>query len=449
MIGERLCISGGRIVDPATDTDSVGPICIADGRILAVGHVPDGFTVDRELDVSGSIVCPGLIDLCARFREPGREHKGTLSSEGAAALAGGITAVAVPPDTNPVIDTPAVVRLLTERGQRAARLRVLPIGAATRGLNGKDLSEMSALKEAGCVAVGNAFAPFANNLVLRRAFEYAVSNDILMILRPEDASLRDRGCAHEGYMATRLGLAGIPEVAETVAVAECLALIEHTGARAHFGQLSSARSARMIAEAQARGLPVSADVAIHQLFLTEADIEGFDAFCHVEPPLRTLADRDLLRTALADGAIAGVCSDHQPHDPDAKLDVFAATEPGIASLQTLLPLVLRLASDGVLPLAEAIARVTVGPADILGLPAGRLEAGAPADLCVFDPKEVWRIDSASWLSAGRNTPFWGQELVGRVTHTLVGGELVFDAGVAARKTSCGQSDKGSVRPLTT
>ncbi len=431
MSGDRLCITGARVIDPANKVDLIGSVCLAEGRIVAVGRVPDDYVADSELHVPGCVVCPGLIDLCARVREPGQEHKGTLASEGGAAVAGGITTICVPPDTSPVVDTPAVVRLLRERGQRAAKLRVLPVGALTRGLNGKDLSEMSALKEAGCVAVSNAYVPPANSLVLRRAFEYAAGNGLVVMLRPEDPNLRDRGCAHEGDMATRLGLAGIPEAAETVAVAQSLALVEHTGVRAHFGQLSSARAARMIAEAQQRGLRVSADVAIHQLFLTEDDIEGFNSLCHVQPPLRTQSDRAKLRGAVADAVVAAICSDHQPHDPDAKLDVFAATEPGISSAQALLPLTLRLVSEGTMPLMDALARLTAGPADILGLPRGRMDRGAPADLCIFDPDALWRIDEEHWRSAGRNTPFWGQTMTGRVRYTLVAGDIVYDAQASA------------------
>lgn len=427
MNHQRLLIAGARIVDPANRVDTVGSVCVADGKIVAVGHHPTDFNPDRILDATDQILTPGLIDLCVRVREPGQEHKGTLASEGAAAVAGGVTTLCVPPDTIPVIDTPAVVRLLKERGEQAAGLRVLPIGALTRGLNGKDLSEMSALKDAGCRAVGNAMVPLASSLVLRRALEYAVSNDLLVMLRAEDPALRDRGCAHEGRVATRLGLPGIPEAAETVAVAQCLALIEHTGARAHFGQLSSARAARMIAEAQMRGLPVSADVAIHQLYLTEEDVDGFDAFCHVSPPLRTSADRDRLRLALADGVIGAICSDHQPHDPDAKLDVFSATEPGIASVETLLPLSLRLVEEGVLTLADAVARLTIGPATILGVSGGRLDVGAPADLCMFDPNQSWSIDQPHWRSSGCNTPFWGQQVVGRTTRTLIDGRVIYSA----------------------
>ncbi|MFO1417650.1 MAG: dihydroorotase [Methylotetracoccus sp.] len=427
MIGQRLVISAGRVIDPANGIDGVQPVYIADGRIVAVGNRPADFHAEREIEVPGCIVCPGFIDLCARPREPGHEHKGTLASEGVAAAAAGVTTLFVPPDTWPVIDSPAVARLIRERGRTAAGINMVPVGALTQGLNGRDLSEMSALRDAGCRAVGNASRPLASPLVARRALEYAASHGLLVMLRPQDPSLRDGGCMHEGPVATRLGLPGIPEAAETLAVAQLLVLIEQTGVRAHFGQLSSARAASMLLEAQARGLAVSADVAVHQLFLTEDAVADFDAMCHVDPPFRSAEDRAGLRSALANGAIGAICSDHQPHDPDAKLDVFSATEAGVSSIETLLPLMLRLVAEGVLSLPDALARLTSGPAAILGLPGGRFDVGAPADLCVFDPEATWIVDDTNWRSQGRNTPFWGQPMYGRVRYTVVAGRPVFGA----------------------
>ena len=284
---------------------------------------------------------------------------------------------------------------------------------------------MNALRSAGCRAVSNAGQPVATTRVLRRALEYAASLDLLVIVRPEDADLADQGCVHEGPVSTRMGLRGIPHAAETVAVAQVLALIEHTGARVHFAQISSARSVRSIARAREKGLPVSADVAAHQLHLTDSDIEGFDALCHVRPPLRSPSDRDALREGVRDSVITAICSDHQPHEPDAKLDAFPATEPGMAALQTLLPLTLKLVDGGWLSLPQAIAALTSGPAAILGLEAGTLRIGAPADVCVFDATLAWTPDADTWLSAGLNTPFWGQALTGRVTRTLLAGHPVF------------------------
>ncbi|QXP91564.1 dihydroorotase [Methylococcus capsulatus] len=431
MSGPRVLIEGGRIVDPASGFDGTGVVCVADGVIVGVGSRPDGFEADHRIDAGGRIVCPGFIDLCARLREPGQEHKGTIVSEGAAAVAGGITTLCCPPDTTPVIDTPAVVKLVTERAEQAGKARVLPIGALTRSLNGKDLSEMHALKRAGCLALSNADRPLANLLVLRRALEYAASFGLVVVFRPEEPWLCSQGCVHEGAVSSRLGLPGIPETAETVAVAQALPLIEQTGVRAHFGQLSSGRAVEMVAEARARGVHVSADVAVHHLHLTESSVDGFDALCHSRPPFRTTADRDALLAAVADGRISAVCSDHQPHEPDAKLDVFPETEPGLSSLQTLLPLMYALVAEGRLPLSAAIARLTVGPAAILGLESGRLAPGAPADVCVFDPAAVWVPAEGGWVSAGRNTPFWERALTGRVTATLVGGRLVYPSETAS------------------
>ncbi len=425
-MSQRIRIHGGRVIDPASQIDGPLDVFIADGRILALGNPPDGFEADLDIAANGQIVGPGFIDLSARLREPGYEHKATIASESLAAAAAGITTVCIPPDTYPIIDTPAVIQLIQDKATLAGKLRIQPIGALTKGLNGQDLSEMSSLKEAGCLAVSNAMAPVSNTLVLRRALEYAASHDLRVIVRPEDKDLADGGCAHEGPVATRMGLRGIPYAAETVAVAQVLALIEHTGARVHFTQLSSARALRSIARAREKGLPVTADVAIHQLHLTDAAIEGFDAHYHLRPPLRDLSDRDALRDGLRDGVITAICSDHQPHEPDAKLDAFPATEPGMAALQTLLPLTLELVASGVLTLAQAIASLTSGPAAILGISGGTLQAGAVADLCLFDPQRPWTVNGDTWLSAGHNTPYWGQPLKGRVTQTFLGGVRVFE-----------------------
>lgn len=425
MNERRFLISGGRVVDPEQGLDRVMDLYIGDGHILAMGSCPEAFVPEMEIKARGQVVCPGFIDVCARFREPGFEHKACIAGESEAAAAAGITTACCPPDTWPVIDTPAVAKLIREKAEQSGKLNLLPVGALTRGLKGQDLGEMNALKQAGCIAVSNASAPVANSLILRRAMEYAASHDLLVMVRPEDVFLADEGCVHEGPVSTRLGLRGIPYAAETVAVAQVLALIEHTGARVHFGQLSSARAMRSIARARDKGLPVTADVAIHQLHLTEQAIEGFDARYHVRPPLRCASDRDALREGVRDGIIAAICSDHQPHEPDAKLDAFPATEPGMASLQTLLPLTLNLVDKGVLTLSRAITVLSSGPAGVLGIRAGSLQVGAVADICVFDPSGIWCMDEQSWFSAGLNTPWWGETMTGRVTHTLSRGRLVF------------------------
>lgn len=423
---ERIRIHSGRVLDPAQGIDARLDLHIEAGHILGLGARPDGFEPDLDIDAGGQIVCPGFVDLSARLGEPGHEHKATIASESLAAAAGGITTLCQLPDTDPVIDTPAVAQLIQDKAQETGRLRILPIGALTRRLQGEDLSEMSALRQAGCRAVSNGYAPVGSTLVLRRALEYAASHKLLVIVRPEDHALADGGCVHEGPVSTRLGLRGIPYAAETVAVAQVLALIEHTGAHVHFAQLSSARAMRSIARAQEKGFPVTTDVAAHQLHLTETAVEGFDARYHLRPPLRSLIDRAALREGVREGIISAICSDHQPHEPDAKLDAFPTTESGMAALQTLLPLTLQLVEQGVLTLPQAIAALTSGPATILKLPdAGTLRPGAPADVCLFDPDREWTVNGDTWLSAGRNTPWWEQTLRGRVTHTLLGGRRVF------------------------
>jgi dihydroorotase len=426
----KLSIRNGRLIDPASGTDREADLHLAEGRILAVGAAPAGFQPDRTLDARGLIVCPGLVDLSARLREPGHEQKATIASETRAAAAAGITTLCCPPDTVPVIDTPAVAQLVRQIAERHGYAQVLPAGAVTQGLEGCQITEMAALKAAGCPVLSQADRPIRNSQVVRRALEYAATFGLTLFLQPQDADLGEGGCAHEGRIATRLGLPGIPEAAETVAVARALALAEQTGARIHFRGLSTARGAEMLAEAKARGILASADVALHQLFLTEDELDGFDSDCHVIPPFRTLADRDALRAAVAEGVIEALCSDHQPHDADAKEAPFPETAPGISALETLLPLTLCLVAEGVLDLPNAIARLTTGPAEILGHPPGRdlgcIRPGRPADVCVFDPLESWVPSRETLLRHGENSPFLRVALRGRVRWTLLGGRTVFE-----------------------
>ena len=422
----RLWIRNGRVIDPANRVDAVQDLWIADGRIAAYGTAPAGFDADRSIDATGLVVCPGLVDLSAHLREPGQEHKATIASETAAAAAAGITTLVCPPDTDPVIDTPAVANLVQLRAQAAGKARVLTLGALTQGLESTQLSEMGALKEAGCVGMSNGRRPIANTVVMRRAMEYAATHDLTVFLHAEDPWLSNQGCVHEGQVGTRLGLAGIPEAAETVAVARDLALVQQTGVRAHFCRLSTAQAVRMVARAQYDGLPVTSDVSAHHLHLTEIDIGDFDGQCHVLPPLRTQRDRDGLRGGLATGTLLAICSDHQPHEADAKQAPFAATAPGISALETLLPLGLRLVEDRVLSLTEVIARLTYQPARLLGVAAGSLEIGAGADLCLFDPDVQWEFATEQMRSRGRNTPFAGWQFKGRTIMTIFGGEIVFE-----------------------
>lgn len=419
----RILIRSGRLIDPASGIDALLDLAVADGRVAALGPVAD-FQPDQTIDATGCIVCPGFIDLCARLREPGAEHKADIASETRTAARAGITTLVCPPDTEPVIDEPAVVELIRRRAEAGGFARVLTLGALTRGLAGEQLAEMAALRAAGCVGVSNAWRPVASNLVMRRALEYAATFELTVFVNPLDHALAAGGCAHDGAMATRLGLNGIPVVAETAAMAVVLELAGELGVRVHLGCLSSARAVELLARARDNGLRVSADVSAHQLHLSEGDLGRFDSRLHVVPPLRADSDREALRRALSQGTIDALCSDHQPHESDAKADPFAETEPGVSGLDTLLGLGLRLVEDGLLPLPTLVERLTAAPARVLNLPLGRLGAGDRADVCVFDPGGRWRVGPQTLCSRGHNTPFLGRELPGRVSHTLLAGRLV-------------------------
>ncbi|MDQ3564662.1 MAG: dihydroorotase [Pseudomonadota bacterium] len=420
----RLRITGGRILDPAQNLDRIHDLYVAAGRIVAIGDPPEGFTVEREIDARGRIVCPGLVDLSARLREPGEEHKATIATETRAAAMAGITTLCCPPDTDPVIDTPAVAELIHQRAEQSGRARVVCLGALTHGLKAEQLAEMRALKRIGCAGVSNALSPIANTEVLRRAMEYAATCDLTLFLHPEDPWL-SQGVMHEGPISTRLGLPAVPETAETIALSRDLLLLEQTGVRAHFCRLSARRSVEIIKAAKDRGLRISADVSAHHLHLIDVDVGDYDSRCHVRPPLRSPRDRDGLREGIKDGVISAICSDHQPHDRDAKDAPFEATEPGISALQSLLPLTLALVDDEVLNLPRALAAITCHPARILGIEAGTLRVGAGADICIFDPEAHWTLTEENIASAGKNTPFKGWDFKGKVMHTLFGGKLVY------------------------
>ncbi len=422
----KIKISNGFVIDPANNIESKQDIYISQGRIAAIGKQPDGFTVDETIDATDCHVIPGIVDLRARLREPGLANKGTIKSETRAAAASGITTLCIPPDTTPVIDTISVTELIHQRANEAGYAKVVTLAALTAGLKGEQLSEMAMLKKHGnCVGVSNALAPITNNLVMRRAMEYAASCGLTIFLHSEDEGLAGNGCAHEGAISTRLGLAGIPETAETNAISRDLLLVEQTGVRAHFCHISSARALQMIARAQYDGLPVTADVSAHHLHLTEMDIGYFDSNCHVRPPLRTQRDREALVEALATGNVNAICSDHEPHDADAKLAPFAETEAGISALETLLPLALRLSDE--LSLADVIDRITHQPAKILGIDAGTLSLGEKADICIYNPETNWILKTEDMVSAGRNTPFEGWEFKGKVKYTLLNGKIVYAA----------------------
>lgn len=416
-------ITGGRVIDPSAGIDEVADLWIADGRVVARGREPAEFPRAARIDARGRVVCPGLVDLCARLREPGASHKATIGSETRAAAAGGVTTLCCPPDTSPVIDSPATVELIRQRAAKAGYAHVRPVGALTRDLTGEYLAPMRALAAAGCIALGQADRTVRDTQVLRAALAYAATHDLPVLLSPRDPWI-GQGCAAEGPLATRLGLASIPVAAETTELARILALVADTGARVHVGRLSSAAAVHQLERARADGLPVTADVAAHQLHLTATAVRGLDARAHVSPPLRDARDRDALRAAVASGVIDAVCSDHQPHEPDAKRAPFAASAPGISALEILLPLVLALTADDDCDLPAVLARVTDGPARALGLEAGTLSTGAPADVCIFDPDAEWTLDRDTMISRGRNTPFDGAPLRGRVERVLLAGEPI-------------------------
>ena len=408
-----VLIKNARLLDPSAGTDSIGCLGLRDGLIDFLGRRAPKADYEETIDGKGLWLMPGVIDLCARLREPGATQKGTMRSEANAALAAGVTALCIPPDTKPVIDNAAVVNRVNRIAKSAAGAYVYMLGALTKGLDGEALAEISALKAAGCLGVSNALNPVANALVARRALEYAASLGMTVHVVPLDTALANNGCAHEGEVATRLGLPAIPVAAEAVAMRQWISLVEDTGARVHFGRLSSARGVSLLASARERGLPVTADVAAHQLFLTEADIEGFNAMAHVIPPLRTSADRDALRAAVQSGLIDAICSDHQPHESDAKTNPFALTEAGVSSVETLLPLSLQLVHEGLLTPLQAAQRLALGPARVLGLAHGALTVGAKADLTLLDPELSWTFTASGMLSLGRNSPFIGRVFRGR------------------------------------
>jgi dihydroorotase len=419
----NLLLKGGRVIDPASGRDAVGDVAIADGRIVAaLAGKPE-----RVIDAQGLVVAPGLIDLAARLREPGYEYKATLESEMDAAVAGGVTSLACPPDTDPPLDEPGLVDMLRRRALALNRARVYPVGALTVKLEGRQLTEMAELAEAGCVAFSQADAAVADTQVLWRALQYAATFGFPVWLRAEDLWLAKGGVAHDGEVATRLGLAGIPAFAETVALATLLELVRATGARVHVCRISSAAGVAMLRRARHDGLPLTCDVGVHHVHLSDRDLGYFDAQCRLEPPLRSPRDRDALGAGLADGTIDCIVSDHTPVDEDGKHLPFAEAEPGATGLELLLPLALKWGVQAKLTLAQTLARVTSAPARILGVDAGRIAPGAPADLVLFDPQARYRVSAQALKSQGKNTPFLGLELAGRVRATLVAGRVVYEA----------------------
>ena len=424
----KIHIQNGRLIDPANRLDGQHDLFIADGKIVGVGSAPDGFTAERTIDASGLVVAPGLIDLAARLREPGFEYKATLESEMDAAMAGGVTSLAIPPDTDPVLDEPGLVEMLCYRAKKLNRAHVYPVGALTIGLKGQQLSEMAELVEAGCVAFSQANTPILDTRVLGRAMQYAATFGFRVWLQPIDPHLARGGVAHDGEVASRLGLPGIPASSEIIALFTYLQMARLTGARLHITRLSSADSLALIDQARADGVDVTCDVAVHHLHLCDMDIGYFNPHCHVIPPLRSQRDRIALARAVAEGRINAICSDHTPVDDDAKQAPFSESEPGTTGLELLLPLTLKWAAEHKLPLIDALARITSDAARIAGIAkGGHLSVGARADICIFDPDAHQLISRSTLKSQGKNTPFLGLELPGRVHHTLVEGTPMYAA----------------------
>ena len=423
----KIEIRNGRLIDPMHGVDRKASLYVAAGKVAAVGEPPAGWHANRVLDAAGLVVCPGLIDLSARLREPGFEYKATLESEVAAAIAGGVTSLACPPDTDPPLDEPGLVEMLKHRARSLNQAHVYPIGALTVGLKGDTITEMGELAHAGCIAFSQADAALADTQVLLRALQYAATFGYRVWLRPQDIHLARGGVAHDGEVATRLGLPAIPAFAETIALDTIFELVRATGVRVHLARLSTHDGVVRVRAAKKAGLPVTCDVAIHHVHLCDVDIGWFNAHCHLIPPLRGARDRAALRAGLIDGTVDLICSDHTPVDDDAKQLPFAEAEPGATALELLLPLTLKWAREEKLPLSAALDRITAAPARVLGLDAGHLAPGADADVCVFDPELHWVVEPSALRSQGKNTPFLGLELSGKVRYTLVGGQVVHEA----------------------
>lgn len=422
----KIHIKGGTLIDPVAGTQRQADVFVAAGKVAAIGAAPADFNAAKTIDATGLIVAPGFVDLSARLREPGYEHKATLESEMAAAVAGGVTSLVCPPDTDPVLDEPGLVEMLKFRARNRNQAHVYPLGALTVGLKGQVITEMVELTEAGCIGFTQANVPVTDTQVLLRALQYASTYGYTVWLRPLDAFLAKGGVAASGPVASRLGLSGVPVAAETIALHTLFELMRVTGARVHVARLSSAAGVALVRAAKAEGLPVTCDVSANHLHLIDVDIGYFDAQFRLDPPLRAERDREAIRAALADGTIDAICSDHTPVDDDEKLLPFAEATPGATGLELLLSLTVKWAREAGVPLARALAAITSAPADVLKLPAGRIGEGAPADLCVFDPNAHWRVEPRALKSQGHNTPFLGYELPARVCATLVAGQVAFE-----------------------
>ena len=422
----KIHIRNGRVMDPASGLDQVQDVFIAAGHIVGLGTAPADFVAKRIIDATGLIICPGLVDLAVRLREPGQEHMATLETEMHAAAVGGVTSLACPPDTDPPLDEPGLIEMLKFRAKNMPGPRVYPVGALTAQLKGERITEMAELTEAGCIAFSQADMQLENTEVLLRALEYAKTFDLPVWLRPQDAHIGRHGVAHDGVVAARLGLPPIPVPAETVALSTLLLLVRETGARLHICRLSSRAGVDMVRRAKHDGLPISCDVGIHHVHLSEMDTLDFNANCHLVPPLRSQRDRDALRQGLADGTIDAICSDHAPVDEDVKELPFQESAPGATGVELLLPLTLKWAQEAGINLNLALGFITHRPAGVMSIAGGQISIGAPADLCLFDPDARWVVTPQTLASLGKNSPYLGMEMQGQVRYTLIDGHLDYE-----------------------
>ena len=421
----KIHIKNGHLIDPKNNIDAKRDVFIVAGKIAGIGSAPDGFAANQMIDATGLIVAPGFVDLSARLREPGSEYTATLNSELLAAAAGGVTSLACPPDTNPVLDEPGLVEMLKHRAKLINLAHVYPLGALTRQLEGKLLTEMHALTNAGCVGFSQADATITDTQVLWRAFEYAATFDYTLFLRAEDSYLAKDGVAHDGETASRLGLKGIPAAAEALSIARILRIAHETKTRIHICRLSTAEGVDLVRQAKKQGVTVTADVSAQHCHLTDMDIGYFNAHANLKPPLRSNRDKAALCQGLLDGTIDAICSDHTPVNDDAKLLPFAEAETGATGLELLLPLALKWATDNKASLFDAIAKITSNPASILGISGGNINVHADADICIFNPLTEWKVTASQLKSKGKNTPFLGANMLGRVHHTLLHGQITY------------------------
>ncbi|MEE1562420.1 MAG: dihydroorotase [Alphaproteobacteria bacterium] len=422
----RTAYVNARLIDPASGLDAPGGLLSEDGLIADFGSglFANGAPENAEtIDCRGRVLAPGLVDMRVRLRDPGHEHREATVS----AAAGGITTIIVLPNTDPVIDSVALVEFIGRRAGEAGLINIYPMAALTQGLEGKEITEMGLMSEAGAVAFGDGISSIDDSLVMRRALSYASSFGLLIVQRPEDNSLASDGVMNEGEIATRLGLAGIPNAAETICLERDIRLLELTGGRYHASLLSTADSVDVVRRAKARGLNVTCDTAPPYFALNEIAVGDYRTFARLSPPLRCEEDRRAVVEGIEDGTIDAIVSDHAPHHQDSKRQPFAQAESGAVGLETLLAVALDLTRESSLPLSGMLGKVTCVPADILGLDTGRLRKGAAADLVIFDADAPWKIDADQLLSKSKNTPFDGKLTQGRVVRSVISGHTVFHA----------------------